>query len=321
VLLLSVAVLTAGRTTQAQARVEQLERMVGTPIEILVVDVSEDESCVDQMTLAFPAARILHLPAGSNSRRRARRCALEHARGDVLAFVDDDAVLGNDWITQIMRPYDDPEVAGVGGRVAVAGAEASPAHLIELGRVLPDGRLGDDFSSNPARCLVVEHLSGSNMSFRLSVLRDLPSLDQTFPGTETHEDTDLCLRVVRTGGQLIFNPRASVTRPSPGRIWGRRSRPSKWVYFAGRNHVKLLADHYGLSAPTTRHFIRITWRSHRLLSLSALGRCFTHAPTRSCPSTACTLIEGSVGIAGLAAGLCASLKEHAMPRVHTRSWR
>ena len=39
------------------------------------------------------------------------------AQGDIVAFIDDDAIPEPEWLTQLVKPYVDPMVGGVGGFV------------------------------------------------------------------------------------------------------------------------------------------------------------------------------------------------------------
>ena len=45
----------------------------------------------------------------------ARNTALEVVRGEVVAFVDDDASARPDWLERLLAPYADPKVIAVGG--------------------------------------------------------------------------------------------------------------------------------------------------------------------------------------------------------------
>jgi len=63
------------------------------------------------------------------------------ARGDVVAFLDDDAVAAPDWLAAFAKHYDDPDVAGVGGRtLALWPGSPSAAELRRrAGRGLLEG--------------------------------------------------------------------------------------------------------------------------------------------------------------------------------------
>ena len=44
-----------------------------------------------------------------------RNIGIRAAGGDIVAFIDDDALPEFDWLPQAMPAFDDPEVGGVGG--------------------------------------------------------------------------------------------------------------------------------------------------------------------------------------------------------------
>jgi len=46
----------------------------------------------------------------------ARNTAAEIATGEILAFLDDDAVADNDWLAILTDPYQDERIGAVGGR-------------------------------------------------------------------------------------------------------------------------------------------------------------------------------------------------------------
>src|SRR5262249_25832516 len=61
------------------------------------------------------AVRAYDCPAPHLS--RSRNLGIEHAAGDVVAFIDDDAIPEPDWIESLVAAYDEPRVGGAGGIV------------------------------------------------------------------------------------------------------------------------------------------------------------------------------------------------------------
>ena len=57
---------------------------------------------------------------------RARNAGSRHARGPILAFVDDDVLVHSGWLAAGLEPFSDPTVGGVEGRTE---AEFAPASL------------------------------------------------------------------------------------------------------------------------------------------------------------------------------------------------
>src|SRR3989449_252379 len=57
---------------------------------------------------------------------RARNAGARAARGEVIAFVDDDALPSDGWLTALLAPFESPRVAAAGGRVSLRFAGALP---------------------------------------------------------------------------------------------------------------------------------------------------------------------------------------------------
>ena len=47
----------------------------------------------------------------------ARHAGAQIAKGDILAYIDDDAICDPDWLLELTRPYTDPKVGCVGGKI------------------------------------------------------------------------------------------------------------------------------------------------------------------------------------------------------------
>src|SRR5207249_12236510 len=69
--------------------------------------------------------RVVHEPTPGAT--RARNAGARAARGDVLPFVDDDALPADSWLAALLAPFANPRVAAAGGRVPLRFAGALPA--------------------------------------------------------------------------------------------------------------------------------------------------------------------------------------------------
>src|SRR3984885_2727800 len=88
------------------------------------------------------------------------------ARGDVVAFLDDDAVAEQDWLKYLVHSYEDPAVVGVGGLTLPLWEEPRPAWFPkEFDWVVGCTYRGMSESRGPVR-----NLLGGNASFRRDTL-------------------------------------------------------------------------------------------------------------------------------------------------------
>jgi hypothetical protein len=99
----------------------------------------------------------------------ARNTGLDTVDSDIVAFIDDDAEAAPDWLERLAALYDDPDVLAVGGRVDPIWEAGRPGFL---GHEL-DWIVGCSHRGMPRVASEVRNVIGANMSFRLSVIRQV----------------------------------------------------------------------------------------------------------------------------------------------------
>jgi glucosyl-dolichyl phosphate glucuronosyltransferase len=92
------------------------------PVQILVV-VDHNDTLRDRLTRHSPDLKIVD-SSGVPGLADARNTGVALATGDVVAFLDDDAVAAPDWLEHMLAAYLDGTVLGVGGRVEPAWDQA-----------------------------------------------------------------------------------------------------------------------------------------------------------------------------------------------------
>lgn len=192
------------------AAVESVRAQSLPPAEVLVV-VDDCEDLLDRLWSRWADVSVL-----ANAHRRglsgARNTGTERSTGDVVAFLDDDAVADRDWLVRIADEYADPQVAGVGGRADPGWASSAP-------RWFPDEfawTVGASYRGLPPHRAVVRNVFGCNMSFRREVLLAIGGFRECLGRARGRpmggEETELCIRATaRTGGSIVYQPAAVVT--------------------------------------------------------------------------------------------------------------
>ena len=262
-LTVSVVIITYARPQFVRTCLEHLGRLNSEPHEIIVVDASPDDRTKQLITEHFPHVRLLRNDLGPGTMPESRQIGFGTATGDIVAFIDDDAYVDPDWLDELRKPYADPRVVGVGGRASNGVEGEETKGLGEIGRLLPDGRLTGNFGANPGRLIEVDHLLGANMSFRRSALAALGGIRGNYPGTCLCEESDISLRLKREGGTLVFQPAALVRHVAAPYTSGGKRFDRRYLYYARRNHVVLLARVYGWRDPLLRRYALSTVRAQK----------------------------------------------------------
>jgi glycosyltransferase involved in cell wall biosynthesis len=184
------------------AAVESVRRQTRPPLEsILVID--HNERLLDRARTAFPDVRVepnTHHRGAAGARNTAGECA----RGDIIAFLDDDARADDTWLEELIRPFEDPLVAGVGGRALPLWPRRRPSWFPEEF----DWVVGCSYRGLPTVPTAVRNLIGTNMSVRRELMAAVGGFREGYgnvsgdgPGDvpaarlSTGEETEFCIRV------------------------------------------------------------------------------------------------------------------------------
>jgi glycosyltransferase involved in cell wall biosynthesis len=217
---------TGGRRDELRAAVDSVARQTHRPLETIVV-VDHDPGL-----LARTRSELTDVVVAPNLEARglsgARNSGLALARGDVVAFLDDDAVAAPDWLQLLVHEYEDEQVLGVGGAIEPAW-EVQPSWFpAEFGWVV-----GCTYRGLPRERAAVRNLIGASMSFRRELLSELGGFRNGIGRVGTRpvgcEETEFCLRAARArpSGRFVYQPLALVHHRVP-------AARARWSYFLAR---------------------------------------------------------------------------------------
>jgi len=148
------------------------QRLPQESFEVIVVDNNSKDN-TEEVVARYPTVRyILEERLGLSY---ARNTGVEEARGDIIAFTDDDAEASPEWLQALLKIYDSVEDAwAVGGKVLPIWDSQKPDWLTnEYYRSLSLVEWGED-----ARALCwPERIIGTNCSFRRQVFTDIGLFD------------------------------------------------------------------------------------------------------------------------------------------------
>ncbi len=226
------------------------------PAEVLVV-VDRNLDLLAEVRRRWPEVRAV-ANADHGGIAGARNTALREAVGDVVAFLDDDAVPTPDWLERLAAPYDDPRVQIVGGWVEPAWDDERPAHLPpEL-----DWVVGCSHRGRPTVRTDVRNVTGASFSLRRELLDRVGGFDERVSRRGAApvgcDDTEFCIRVAQQvpGSRVVSEPAAVVRHrvPAARGTWRYLRSRSLWE---GRSKA-MVASMVGAPDATfdERHYVR-----------------------------------------------------------------
>lgn len=167
--------------------------------EIIIVDdggIDKLEALIDNLA---PYHLVKYLKQDSKGPAAARNLGIKNAKGEIIGFIDDDAVAQENWISNAIDLFKDSQIAAVEGKVVIDRAKITP------------------FSHN------IENLNGGlycscNMFYRKSVLEEVGGFDERF-SFAFREDADLAFSIMERGYKIIFSPEVVVFHNTVSNIW------------------------------------------------------------------------------------------------------
>lgn len=249
---------TERRWDDVLAAVDSVERQQLAPSEIVVV-VDHNPRLRERLAAALPNAIVVP-NRGDRGLSGGKNTGVEVATGDIVAFLDDDAVAEPGWLHHLVAGYRTPDVLGVGGlTLPLWETKRPPWFPMEF-----DWTVGCTFvGREPGR---VRNLLGGNASFRREAF-GLAGGFQCGIGRSSAqrrplgcEETEFCIRLQQRcrGASFLFERRAVIHHRVPAQRSGFRYFRSR-CYAEGLSKAQVtqnvgLGD--GLSAE--RHYAAVT---------------------------------------------------------------
>lgn len=162
--------------------------------EIIVVDDGSQDETAD-------IAEHMGIHVVRQERRRpagARNTGIQAAGGDIICFTDADCAPKEDWLEQVLQPFDDPEIAGCKGTYATR-QRSIVARFVQI-------EYEDKYDLLYGQ-RYIDFIDTYSAAYRRDVLVANNGFDESFPYLE---DQELSFRLATRGYRMVFQPGAVV---------------------------------------------------------------------------------------------------------------
>jgi glycosyltransferase involved in cell wall biosynthesis len=217
---ISIVVPTCNRTETLMNCIDSIRANNYRNFEIIVVDQGFDDETQREIEKRFhDDRRIVYLRSNIRCSSDSRNKGWHEARGEIIAFTDDDAFVGSGWLEAYEEAFrcNHPRVVMAAGRIVPVFKIPKPSWLPpEKEYLLPSFDAGDEMRPFPQQSLpisanlaitraLLEQTGGFDTRLGLKMDGDIPYI--------TGEDSFLGMKVRKSGGFILYQPRAVVYHP------------------------------------------------------------------------------------------------------------
>lgn len=178
--------------------------------EIIVV-IDKNEILLRKLCDTLPTnVRIVVSPEKGLS--NARNIGIKNSKNEIVAFLDDDAIADSNWLSTIVKDFDDPNVVVVGGKIEPLWTNGRPKWFPEE----LDWIVGCIYKGHPEERCFVRNVIGCNMAFRKDVFQKAGYFSNYIGRHGTKllacEEMELCVRIseILPNSKILYEPTARV---------------------------------------------------------------------------------------------------------------
>ncbi len=193
---ISVVVCSYNGSSTIRDTLSALMKLDYPKFEVIVINDGSKDNLVSIVN-EYPVKLITTLNKGLSS---ARNTGMNNAKGEIVAYIDDDAYPEEHWLHYLAYAYTNSTHAAMGGpniipaedgpiATCVANAPGGPVHVLSTDEI-------------------AEHIPGCNFSVRRDVLMKVGGFDPIYRAAG--DDVDMCWRIQEAGYTIGFHPSAVV---------------------------------------------------------------------------------------------------------------
>jgi len=208
----TVVVCSHNRTDELRNCLDSLMQLDYPEKEIIIIDSAPADNETYNLVANYP--QFIYYREERIGLDIARNTGLKLARGEFVAFTDDDARVESSWLKNLIENFSNPVTAVVTGITMPYELETEAQVYFELTNGFNRGYLKREFDFAKLNPIAAGSVgAGVNMAIRKSILNEVGLFDEALDGgmpTYSGGDQEFFYRVLLNGYRIIYEPKALV---------------------------------------------------------------------------------------------------------------
>jgi len=218
--------------------------------EIIVVDNNSKDNTkeVAESYKQHFNGRLQYMFEPRQGKSYALNSAITKARGEILAFTDDDAIVDSHWISSIIEVFQRTGCMAIAGKIIPVYPSELPRWIVQEG---PHSASLDgifcffDRGNEERECRGIEDLPyGANMAFRKIAFEKYGLFKTTLGRNKkltTGEDIEFAYRLFKNKERMVYAPNIIVNHMVDEKRL-RKDYFRKWYFYSGLSHAQIAPD-------------------------------------------------------------------------------
>jgi cellulose synthase/poly-beta-1,6-N-acetylglucosamine synthase-like glycosyltransferase len=202
--------------------------------EIIVVD---DGSTDDTRERIKKFKKVKLIEQKHKGPAAARNLGVKNSKGDIVLFLDSDAVPDKNWLKHMISPFKDKKIVGVSGTYRTLNKNSLIARFA--------GYEIDERHDKLSKEKTIDFIGSFSAGYRKNVFLEFGGFDESF-SMPSGEDPELSFKISNAGLKMVFQPKAFVYHKHPDTIWRYLKQKfwrGYWRVLLYKKHINKLMKH------------------------------------------------------------------------------